>query len=144
MTSPDTSNNFEKKSVNAQNIDGNFTYTTVKGDHNITTVSVGENIQTRNEIISRLDPEFSKEIIEFRDLLKELFKDKQATEEKIVEINKDIDKLAKELEGVPADQIIENEDKKDNIKTKFRFLSNSPEIWNYFSNNTGGILPSLR
>jgi SMC interacting uncharacterized protein involved in chromosome segregation len=118
MNNSNSSNPSEDKDFNVQNVGGNVTYTSVKGDHNVTTVSVGENIKTDNEIISKLDPAFSKSITEFRDLLKEQLKDKQATEEQIQKLNKNIEKLAKELEGVKADQKIEDDDKKDNIKSK--------------------------
>lgn len=114
---------FKDNGYNIKNVKGHVTITNVKGDHNITTVSVGEFIKTDNKVISRLNPEFGNSIEEFRDLLKEKLKDRQATEEQVLELNKNIDKLAKELEGINADQIIEDEDKKDDIKSKLSNLA---------------------
>jgi hypothetical protein len=116
MDNSNPSNKSEDKDVNAQNIGGNFTYTTVTGDQNVTTVSVGEKINTDNKIISKLDPVFSNSITEFRDLLKEQLKEKQGTEEQIKKINENIDNIAKELEGVKApDKKIEDEVKQKEI-----------------------------
>ena len=39
-----SSNKSEDKGFNVKDVGGNFTFTTVKGDHNVTTVSIGENI----------------------------------------------------------------------------------------------------
>jgi len=141
MSNPDSSNNSEDKGFRAENVSGNVIYNAVKGDHNVITVSVGENIKTDNKVISKLDPAFSKSITEFRDLLKEKLKDKQATEEQIEELNKNIDKLAKELEGVKADQTIEDEDKKDDIRTKLTNLAEAvvdiaPDVAEYVASVT--------
>jgi hypothetical protein len=46
MNNPYTSINSEDKGINVKDVGGNFTYTTVKGDHSVTIVSVGENFIT--------------------------------------------------------------------------------------------------
>lgn len=136
MNNSNSSTNPEDKGFDVKDVGGNFTFTSVKGDHNITTVSVGENIKTDNKIVSKLDPTFVKSITEFRDLLKEKLKDRYATEEQIEELNKSLDKLAKELEGVMAEKEIEDEDKKDDIKSKLTNLAEAivdiaPDIAEY-------------
>jgi archaellum component FlaC len=137
MTTPDSSNKSEDKGFSAENVGGNVIYNKVEGDYNVTTVSIGENIKTDNKIISKLDPEFSKSILEF----KEKLKDKQATPEQIEELNKNIDKLAKELEGVKAGKEIEDKYKKDNIKSKLINLADAigdlaPDVAEYIASIT--------
>ena len=137
MSNPDSSNKSEDKGFSAENVGGNVIYNKVEGDYNVTTFSIGENIKTDNKIISKLDPEFSKSILEF----KEQLKDKQATEEQIEELNKNIDKLAKELEGVKAGKEIEDKYKKDNIKSKLINLADAigdlaPDVAEYIASIT--------
>jgi predicted ribosome quality control (RQC) complex YloA/Tae2 family protein len=141
MNNPDSSTNSEDKGFSAKDVSGNVTYTSTKGNHNVTTVSVGEKINTDIKTISNLDPEFSKSITKFRDLLKENLKDKQATEEQIKKINENIDSLAKELEGIKANQTIEDEDEKDDIKTKLNNLADAivdiaPDVAEYVASVT--------
>ena len=49
MKDNDSSNESQDKGFNVKNV-GNFTYTTVKGDQNITNILVGENIQSNNPL----------------------------------------------------------------------------------------------
>ena len=119
----DSSNNSEDKGFRAKNVSGNVTYTSTKGNHNIVTVSVGEKINTDSKVISKLDPEFSKSITEFRDLLKDKLKDKQATEQKIEGVNESINKLAQDLEGLKSDEEIKDEEKKDDLNYRLRNLA---------------------
>ena len=58
MNNSNSSTNSKDKGINVKDVGGNVAFTSVKGDHNITTVSVGENIKTDNKIISKLDPDF--------------------------------------------------------------------------------------
>jgi DNA-binding protein YbaB len=50
MNNPDSSNTSEDKDFNVGNVGGHVVYTPVKGDHNVTTVSVDENIKTNSNL----------------------------------------------------------------------------------------------
>ena len=124
MSSADSSNKSEDKGFNVKNVGGHVTYTSVSGNSNTTNVSVSGDIQVNKQTLSKLDPPFRDSIEDFSEEINSKLKEQQGiTEQQIKSISENIDKLAKELEGVKADQKIEDEEKKEDIQYKLRNLA---------------------
>jgi hypothetical protein len=124
MNNPDSSNTSTDKGFNVKNVGGHFTYTTVTGNSNTTNVSVSGDIQVNKQTLSKLDPPFGDSIEDFSKEINSKLKEQQGiTEQQTQSISENIDKLAKELEGIKADQKIEDEDKKEDIQYKLRNLA---------------------
>lgn len=119
----DNSNN--SKDVGIKNVTGHVTITNVKGNSNTTNVSVSGDIKVEKNILSKLDPEFQNSITDFTKLLKKELEGKTPTPEQISTVNNSINDVAKEFEGVKADEEIPDEDRKDDIKSKLRNLADA-------------------
>jgi hypothetical protein len=118
-------NSSNDKGADIKNVKGHVTITNVKGNSNITNVSVSGDIKVEKNILSNLDPEFQKSITDFTELLKKELEGRSVAAEQINSINNRINELAKEFEGVKADEEIPDEDKKDDIKSKLRNLADA-------------------
>lgn len=118
-------NSNDDNEADIKNVTGHVTVTNVKGKGNTINVSVSGEIKVEKNIISNLDPEFQSSITDFTELLKKEFEGKTATAEQINSLNNRINELAKEFEGVKADEEIPDEDKKDDIKSKLRNLADA-------------------
>jgi hypothetical protein len=118
-------NSSNDKEADIKNVKGHVTITNVKGNSNTTNVSVSGDIKVEENIVSNLDPQFQKSITEFTELVKKELEGKTVTAEQINTINNRINELAKEFEGVKADEEIPDEDKKDDIKSKLRNLADA-------------------
>lgn len=119
----DNSGNDKKAEI--KNVKGHVTITTVGGNSNTTNVSVSGDIKVEKNILSNLDPEFQNSITGFTELLKQELKGRAMAAEQINSLNNRINELAKEFEGVKADEEIPDEDKKDDIKSKLRNLADA-------------------
>jgi hypothetical protein len=106
-------------------VTGHVTITNVKGNSNTTNVSVSGDIKVEKNILSKLDLEFQNSITDFTKLLKKELEGKTLTPEQISTVNNSINDVAKEFEGVKADEEIPDEDRKDDIKSKLRNLADA-------------------
>jgi hypothetical protein len=118
-------NNGKRKGVDIRNVTGHVTFTDVKGNNNTTNVSVSGDIKVEKNILLNLDPEFQKSITDFTGLLKKELEGRAFAAEQINALNNRINELAKEFEGLKADEEIPDEDKKDDIKSKLRNLADA-------------------
>ena len=126
-------NSSNGKEPEIKNVTGHVAITNIKGNSNTTNVSMSGDIKVEKNILSNLDPEFQKSITDFTELLKKELEGKTVAAEQINSINTRINELAKEFEGLKADEEILDEDKKDDIKSKLRnladaFLALTPDI----------------
>jgi hypothetical protein len=113
------------KGLNVKDVTGHVTITNVKGNSNTTNISVSGDIKVEENILSNLDPQFQKSITDFTELLKKELEGRHLATEQINALNNRINELAKEFDGVKADEEIPDEDKKDDIKSKLRNLADA-------------------
>jgi hypothetical protein len=66
--------------------------------------------------IQNIDPQFKESIIGLENLLKDKLKDIQITDEQKKELQKDVKKLTEEVKGVNPNEVLQDEDKIDEIK----------------------------
>jgi hypothetical protein len=113
------------KGLNVKDVTGHVSFTNVNGNSNTTNVSVSGDIKVEKNFLSNLEPEFQKSITDFTELLKKELEGRAVAAEQINALNNRINELAKEFEGVKADEEIPDEDKKDDIKSKLRNLADA-------------------
>jgi hypothetical protein len=124
MNNPDSSNTSTDKGFNVKDVGGHVIYTSVTGNSNTTNVSVSGDIQVNKQTLSKLDPPFRDSIEDFSNEINSKLKEQQGiTEQQIQSISDNINKLAKELEGIKADEKIEDGEKKDDVQYKLRNLA---------------------
>jgi predicted nucleic acid-binding Zn-ribbon protein len=107
-----TSEGINKDSINIQNTGGNVTGVGVTGSGNL----IGEQITINKTTYNNLEPDFKKSLDEFLAMIN---KHCQTLEEdKKMLLKESIDLLAGEAQGLKPGELIQDEEKKDEIKSK--------------------------
>ncbi len=91
----------------------------VNGDGNVIgkNITIGSGISVNKSYLDRIDPQFSSSIKEFEKILNEKIKEVPVSEEQKKTIMENVEKLANEVKVVKPDQIIQDENIIDSIKS---------------------------
>jgi hypothetical protein len=98
--------------VHIGNVGGDVVGVGVSGSGNI----IGKNININQTTYSKLEPEFRNSLEEFVVLINS--HSGQLTEDQKRSLNESIDALAKEAEGLKSGEVVTDEEKADEIKSK--------------------------
>lgn len=107
-----TSRGEKKDSISIQNTGGDVTGVGVSGSGHI----IGKQITINQSTYNKLEPEFKNSL---EDLLALINKhSEQLPDDERISINESIDGLAKATEGLKAGQVVQDQQKKDEIKSQ--------------------------
>jgi len=102
----------KKNSINIQNTGGDVVGVGVSGSGNI----IGKQITVNQATYNKLEPEFRNSLEDFLALINQ--HSEQLPEEQRKSLKESLDGLAKEAEGLKPEQVVENQEKKEEIKSK--------------------------
>jgi hypothetical protein len=121
-------NKSNRDRVNISGVKGHTTTVDVTGDENqtITSVTGSGDIAINANLLSTIDPQFKKAIVEFNNLVSSEIKQKgvSISQDQQKSIEEEVNKLAKEVKGIKADEEAKvDEDKKDSIRTRLHNIA---------------------
>ncbi len=91
----------------------------ISGDGNIIgkNITIGGSININKNILDNTDPQFKNSIEEFEKIINEKLKGIPVPEDSKKSLQENVEKLAKEVKDVKPDQVLQDEDKVDSIKS---------------------------
>jgi hypothetical protein len=107
------------KEINISGNTGDTIGVGISGDGNIIgkNINIGGSIIVNKNVLNSIDPQFKNSIEEFEKLINEKFKVISVSEDSKIYLQENVEKLSQEVKDVNPDQILQNEDKVDSIKS---------------------------
>jgi hypothetical protein len=107
------------KEINISGNTGDTIGVGISGDGNIIgkNITIGGSIIVNKNVLKSIDPQFKNSIEEFEKLINEKFKVISVPQDGKKYLQESIEKLSQEVKDVNPDQVLQNEDKVDSIKS---------------------------
>jgi hypothetical protein len=112
-------NNEYIRDVHTSSISGDIIGVGISGDGNIIgkNITIGGSVNINKSILNNTDPQFKNSIEEFEKTINEKLKDIPVSEDSKISLQENVEKLAKEVKDVKPDQVLQDEDRVDSIKS---------------------------
>ena len=107
------------RSIDISGNSGDIIGVGISGDGNIIgkNITIGGSININKSILNNTDPQFKNSIEEFEKIINEKLKDIPVPEDSKKALQENVEKLAKEVKDVKPDQVLQDEDRVDSIKS---------------------------
>jgi hypothetical protein len=91
----------------------------ISGDGNIIgkNITIGGSININKNILNNTDPQFKNSIEEFEKIINEKLRGIPVPEDSKKALQENVERLVKEVKGVKPDQVLQDEDRVDSIKS---------------------------